>query len=213
MPNAPFLRPTTLQQLRTFLGQAGAPLAPWTSFDEVLNHLVALVHARRDDPRFFAQLSPFLEELRVNAARGEAGLAAPDAELLGRATVESIVSELREKLRGAPERASPSTLRALLAEGAAPLLFLALLTTAVTGCTQSETSPTGVSDRSGTAAPLPAPPTPAAIPADASVTTDAMVEMFRQKSPQEAAAWLEGMVDAGMKKFSRPVPLYKGVSL
>lgn len=232
MPAAAYLRPTALQQLRGFLHEHGAALEPWSGAEEVLDRLVSLLQARRDDPAFFARLAPFLEELRAGAARGETGLPAPDAETLSRATVESVIEELQETLRAAPANASPSLLRSLLGERAAPLLCLALLSTGLSACTQrpdpEPSAEPGV--------PAPPPPTPlkapeAAASPDAAASTDALIELFREKSPQEAAKALEQILDAGTppdllrRPKTKPPPLrqrdlgrnsvmlYKGVAL
>lgn len=218
----PYLRPTALQQLRSFLELHGAAVPPWSGFDEVRDALFSLLHTRRRDPEFFSGLSPFLESLRANAARGDAGLPAPEAELLGRETVESIVSQMQRTLAGAPDDATPSLLRSMLADSAAPLLCVALMTAALTGCASNDASPpvvTGSTD--GQALPPPhASPSPS--PADAG-TTDAMVKLFRDSSPADAAAALERMLDAGAPPPRRPrrppppyggaVPLYKGVRI
>lgn len=218
-----YLRPTALQHIRAFLSGHGADVPPWSSSHEAMDALLGLLHERRGDDAFFARLAPFLDELRAGAARGSAGLAAGDAEVLGGATIESIVSELRDGLRRAPAGASPSALRSLIGDRAAPLVCLALLASGLTGCTQQAAGP-GASAEPGTpppVAPPVAPPVqPKAEPPDAAVpaSTDALVEMFRSASPQEAAKALEKAADAGARKRSAiemfgPRPAYKGVEL
>lgn len=221
----PFLRPTALQQIRGFLAESGAALPPWSSSDEAMDELVALLHERRGDDAFYARLSPFLEELRSSAIRGESGLAARDAELLGRSTVESIVAELRDGLRRAPAGAAPSLLKSLIGERAAPLLCLALFSSGLSACTQpaSPSAQTSPSEPGVPGAPTPTPTPPAA----QSGSTDALVDMFKNKSPEEVAKELERAVDAGRsppEDFNRKrkaiqnfgdnsVALYKGVNL
>jgi len=204
MSTQPWLRPTVLQQLRGFLAESGVSQPPWTSFDQVMDALLALLHDRRDDAAFFARLAPFLEELRSGAARGEAGLPARQAEILEQASLETLIADLRGALRAAPRGIATPALRAQLAARAAPLLCLTLLVTALTGCTDK---PASDNDRSGVAAESPvaatvAAPTaaPVAAPVAAGLTTDAMVEMFKNQSPEQTARWLEQQMnrpDAG----------------
>jgi hypothetical protein len=207
MEPSPFLRPTALQQMRGFLAESGATLPPWSGSGEVMDELVSLLYARRDDGAFFARLTPFLEDLRATAAQGESGLPARDAEVLSRATVESMVADLRERLRSAPRGASAPLLRSLVGERGATLLCLALLASGVSACTQ-ESAPRPASEP-GTANPVgalpvvplkklaPPPPENRAPPG----STDKLVEVFRQKSPEEAAKVLEQVLDA-----STPAP-------
>ena len=231
MEPTPFLRPTALQQIRGFLAESDAGLPPWSSSDEALDTLVGQLHSRSGDDAFFARLTPFLEELRAGAARGEAGLASPDAELLGRTTIESMVAELRAGLRRAPAGTSPSILRSLLGERAAPLLCLALLATGLSACTQpagngSSSAEPGTPPPAGPTNAVPTPPPPTA--GAAAPATDALVEMFKTRTPQEAAQELERVLDAGTPAAPSPekpkpqiirdfgsnsVALYKGVQL
>ncbi|HEY3445218.1 MAG TPA: hypothetical protein VGK67_02595 [Myxococcales bacterium] len=244
MEPTPFLRPTSLQQMRGFLAESDAVLPPWSSADEVMDGLAALLHERRGDDAFFARLAPFLEELRDNAARGKSALAARDAELLSQATVESMVRELRDSLGRAPSGAAPSIIRRLVGERAVPLLCLALLTSGLSGCTQPA-DPTSAAGEPGTpaatpvrpSAPVGAEPAAAAAAAEPGTPTpptakqieggtDALVEMFKTKSPQEAAQELEKAIDAGRPQpkeqpkrkpnqnfGANSVALYKGVNL
>lgn len=238
--SVPHLRPTALQQMRGFLAQFGAELPPWSSSDEVMDLLAALLNDHRDDDAFFARLTPFLEELRDNAARGLVGLPARDAELLSRATVDSLVAELREGLTKAPSGAAPSMIRSLLGERAAPLLCLALISAGLTACTPKTepNSPGEPGTPSASSAPAawggPAPaepgtPPPAAQPKPIEGSPDALVEVFKTKTPEEAAKALEQILDAGNPmpdaaaakpaQKARPtidpmsVTLYKGVIL
>jgi len=235
MEPTPFLRPTALQHMRGFLAESGTDLPPWSSSDEVMDELVSLLHLHRGDDAFFARLVPFLEELRDHASRGVAGLTARDAEVLSRATVESLVDELRTRLRGSARSASTSIVCSVLGERASRLLCLALLSSGLAACTQrpGDSAPTAAEPGNLTppateVAPAepPAPP-PAPIPAaavaapagaDASAASaDALVEMFKTKSPQEAAQELERALDAGSPEVPRPIrenhARYKGVSL
>ncbi len=198
MAPRPYLRPTTLQQLRTFLEESGSPVPPWTGFDEVFEAVLALLHRRRDDAAFFARLAPFLEELRANAARGEAGLPTRDAEILGEATLEGLLADLQAALRSTPRELSAGALRGQLASRAAPLLCLTLLASALSGCPDRSAVE---SDGPGVPAPVASAPAQAgasgaasAASGDAGVTTDAMVEMFKNQSPEETASWLERLL-------------------
>ena len=193
MEPTPFLRPTALQQMRGFLTESGAPLPPWSSSDQVMDELAELLHTHCDDGAFFARLTPFLEELRASAARGEAGLPARDAELLSRATVESMVAELRAQLRKAPRGASASILRSLIGERAAPLLCLALVASGVSAC--NAPPPPTIEPRSSSP---PVEPKKGSPPPTAPGSTDALVEMFKKSSPEAAAKALERAMDAGV---------------
>jgi len=223
METTPFLRPTALQQLRGFLAESGAGLPPWSTSDEVMDELVGLLHSRRGDPAFFTRLTPFIEELRDHAQRGQSGLAAHDAEVLSRASVESIVEELQTRLRGASRSTSAAVVCSVIGDKAARLLCLALLSSGLVACTQPS-SDSSTSAEPGTPAPVPTPPTPrppappvVAAPAGG---TDALVEMFKNKSPQEAAGELERAMDAGKSpgldqplRDPKNAPRYKGVDL
>ncbi|HEY3445216.1 MAG TPA: hypothetical protein VGK67_02585 [Myxococcales bacterium] len=203
MQTTPYLRPTALQHMRGFLAEFGAGLPPWSTSDEVLNELVGLLHVHRDDDAFFARLAPFIQDLREHAQRGEAGLTARDAEVLSRSTVESIVEELQARLRGASRSASSSIVSALIGDRAARLLCLALLSSGLVACTQPA-APSTTPAEPGTPAPTPTPTQAKAAdpqPAVAPESTDALVQMFKEKSPQEAAKALEATFDA-----SEPVP-------
>ncbi|HEY3445219.1 MAG TPA: hypothetical protein VGK67_02600 [Myxococcales bacterium] len=184
----------------------------------MLDALVSLFHARRDDSAFFERLTPFLAALRESAAAGESGLPARDAEVLSQATVESLVEELRARLRTAPRGATAAILRSLIGERTAALLSLALLAAGASGCTPSSTP--APSNEPGTAAtpiaPLPvvplkqlAPPPPP----QKAVSRDQLVEMFKQKSAEEAAKALEKAFDASTPgPAPADMPKYKGVN-
>lgn len=212
----PYLRPTTLQQLRTFLEESGSPVPPWTGFDEVFEAVLALLHRRRDDAAFFARLAPFLEELRVNAARGDAGLPARDAEILGEATIEGLLAELQGALRATREP-SAGVLRGQLASRGAPLLCLTLLATALSGCLDRSAM---AAEGDGPGVPAPASSAPAqpgasgaAVSGDAGVTTDAMVEMFKNQSPEETASWLERLLKRAPPPAEQPSGGRSGVQI
>ncbi|HEY3445217.1 MAG TPA: hypothetical protein VGK67_02590 [Myxococcales bacterium] len=243
MDPTPFLRPTALQHMRGFLAQSGAELPPWSTSDQVMDELVGLLHLHRGDDAFFARLVPFLEELREHASRGDAGLTAKDAEVLSRATVEAIVGELQAQLRTASRSASAKIVPALLGQQASRLLCLALLSSGLAACTQRPAED-GAAGEPGTAAPLGTKPGTGSLPAPSSEPgtpvpppakpveggTDALVEMFKAKTPQEAAKALERALDAGTppdaakaKPRVKPevivdpgiggIPTYKGVNL
>lgn len=219
----PFLRPTSLQQMRRFLAESGARLPPWSESDHVLEELVSLFHARRDDSAFFARLTPFLSALRESAARGESGLPTKDAEVLSQATVESLVEELRATLRSAPAGAPKSFLRSLIGERTAALMSLALLAAGVTGCSKSEPPP---ADPQPVALPPTLPVRPPSQRVDgpsagsgpvAAGKPDQLVEMFKNKTPEETAKALEKAFDASTPAAPAPTPAdmpkYKGVCI
>lgn len=225
---SPYLRPTALQHLRGFLAQSGAALPPWATRDEVMDELVSLLHLHRGDDAFFARLVPFVEELRDHAARGAAGLTSMDAEVLSRSTIESLVDELQGQLRTATRSASARIVPALLGQQACRLLCLALLSSGLAACTQRPAddgagepgTPNPLSAKPRTAMPPSTEPgtVPPPAPAPTNATPDALVEMFKNKSPAEAAKELERVLDAGQKQPVAPIeptprPAYKGVEL
>ncbi|MGC4118966.1 MAG: hypothetical protein QM765_31240 [Myxococcales bacterium] len=191
-----------------------------------MDELVGQLHAHRGDEVFFARLHPFIQELRELAARGEAGLTARDAEVLSRSTVESLVEEIQTKLRGATRSATSSILTSIMGDRPARLLCLALLSSGLVACTDATVRPTTAApslpaQEALAAQPQPTPPAspPIAPPAAAAPGTDPLVEMFKNKSPQEVAGELEKAFDAGVPTpNSRPrpnpnanKPRYKGV--
>ncbi|MGC4118967.1 MAG: hypothetical protein QM765_31245 [Myxococcales bacterium] len=190
-----------------------------------MDELSSLLHLHRGDDAFFRRLVPFVAELRELASQNASGLTAQDAEVLSRATVESIVDELQAQLRGASRSASATIVPALLGPRASRLLCLALLSSGLAACTQRP-SDDGSAGEPGTRSPVATKPAPIAAPpysepgtalAPAVVDTpDALVEMFKNKSPAEAAQELERVLDAGRKQSVRPIepkprPAYKGV--
>ncbi|MBW2454370.1 MAG: hypothetical protein JRI68_07660 [Deltaproteobacteria bacterium] len=98
--NAPAIKPTITQRVRTFLASHGAPLAPWASLDETYAQLYALLRRRKDDPTFWDPLAKLLQEIIDSAVDPQRlkKLAAPQAELLASWDVDELVRNLRGAL-------------------------------------------------------------------------------------------------------------------
>ena len=157
MARTPYLRPTTIQRVRSFLEQASVPVPAWTSSEAVLEALWTTLRRRRDDAALWARLAGLLGELERDLAAGQGGarLAHPSADPLGGERAAALVAELREALAASEEpSAGRGAARRGLSRLSAPLVACLLL---LAGACRTEGAP------ASTAADVPAPPPPPAL--------------------------------------------------
>ncbi len=235
MTEAQFARPTTTQRIRTFLSSHGERLPVCSTVDEARDSLIELLHSRRNDTAFWDSLRILATTLHGDRARGHDGLIAPEAEVLSDRQIADLLGALQAALGAAKD--SGRTASAFFRQtGAAGMACITMIATAfLMGCDrQPAETPVRISAEAGIAnAPASAP-----IPeVDASVAApDALDELFRDGSPDQIAAQLEAMIEAGLDSsvaknpdasatsrkrpskdngstISIPVPLYKGVTV
>ncbi|MBI5489370.1 MAG: hypothetical protein HY905_18705 [Deltaproteobacteria bacterium] len=218
MQNEPYLRPTVTQRLRGFLRQAGEPLPAWATLDDVMDELWAALHAWRDDPAFWQGFGGLVAELRADAARDpRIGLADPSAELLGRARVEDLVTELQRALCRLPSRPEPGALRRALPRLSAPLAACLLLLGGGLACKRSATGNGATTDVA------PPPPALSAYVEQSALTEDQkaalracvpglapqrhtdLTALFRDATPEQIARTLEAMLEPG-EECGLPAP-------
>jgi len=236
MQTMPFLRPTVIQHLRAFLADHD-PIPPWSTSGDVLDHLHGLLHARRDDPAFWARLRDLSKDMQSDVTRGRSvGLPAREAEVLSEQQIATLLDELHAAMRSNGHRHGPGAMRDLLAGRSAALAAcVSLLAAALaSGCNpRSPEGPIAQDGASITADPVQTAATDASAPQGA----DALVQLFRDGSPEDIARQLEAMVDGGVnavidgaareggprpvvgnnqpprpKPTVQPVPRYKGVT-
>jgi len=99
---------TVTQKLRLFLARSGQAVAPWSSVEEVMDRLYALLYDRREQDGIWHDLAALLDSLQ-SETRGV--LAAPDAEILPRTRVDSLVAELRRAVRASVEAPAAGAMR------------------------------------------------------------------------------------------------------
>jgi hypothetical protein len=99
---------TVTQKLRLFLARSGQVVAPWSSVDEVMDHLYALLYERRAQDGLWQDLAALLDSLQ---SERHGALAAPDAEILSRARVDSLVTELRRAMWASQEAPAAGAMR------------------------------------------------------------------------------------------------------
>jgi len=130
--NAPAIKPTTTQRVRSFLAQHGTPIRPWASLGETYAQLYALLRQRKNDPTFWEPLAQLLQEVIDSAVDPQRPnkLAAPQAELLASWDVDELVQALREALP--PD--DPADDLKPDAPGAALSQFTGQLSVAMLGC-------------------------------------------------------------------------------
>jgi hypothetical protein len=130
--------PTTLQQIRDFLRRENAAPPPWTRPEGSVEALYDLLRLRRDDERFWASLKDLasrLEDRRFDAARLGA------CEVLGHATLDRLLDDLRASLDAPGKPRLPDWLRSGVS-AAALMAFLVLGT--ATACAPAD--PAGTED-------------------------------------------------------------------
>ena len=223
MENHAHLRPTATQRVRGFLAGAGTSPPPWASASQVMDELLSLLHARRDDAATWSSLAGLLAALRADVSRGTDGLATPEAEVLPERAIADVIAELQAALRGSPEPPGPGAAQRMMATHGGPLLAcLLLLGAAEAGCTKApEAGPPAVTQPARPDAARTAPPPDASL-----------AQVFRDGSPEQVARKLEAMLDAAPPDASSPpdaarkkphprvlvpheraVPAYKGITL
>jgi hypothetical protein len=208
MPHTAHLRPTVIQRLRAFLEAGGQGLAPWSSFDDVMDRLRDVLHERRDQAGTWTELECLIEELQRDALHTQ-GLAAPEAEVLSRSKIAEIVQELRAATNGSSSSAkgNGAAKRFLSDRTAAAMACLTLLGTAfVAACGSSDTGPVGQAGGS----------TGGSGGVDDSGVQDALTDLFRDGSPDDIASQLEAMVndaaaEDGGGGTGGMAPAYKGI--
>jgi hypothetical protein len=212
--------------MRTFLLDHD-PIPAWSSSTDVRDHLLAMLYARRDDVAFWTGLRELAAELRLDLRKGRShGLPARDAEVFSDYEIEGVLEELRAALRSNDRAKGGDAARSLLRSGSPALIAcMAVLGAAMApACTPAPASqPAQVISAD--------PARTQSADASADVSGDALVELFRDGSPQDIAKVLEAMVegsadaapDAGARKVGtqsqyrpppRPVavPRYKGIT-
>ena len=204
---------TVTQKLRRFLACSGQAVPPWSSVEEVMDRVYGLLYERREQADLWEHLAALLDLIQREA--GEM-LAAPDAEILSQARMATLVADLRHAMHASVEAPVAGAMRRFaLGKSATVLACLALLTAGVSlGCGP------------GTSCAKEKPPVLAMVGSEAeSATTvstsgDALMDLFRDGSPEDIAAELEAGLSASPKgpkspkkpKRPMPTPLYKGVS-
>ena len=100
---------TITHRVRTFLGQQGAAIEPWSGLDATYSSLHALLERRRDDPTLWGPLEQLLREVQEAATdpKAERRLAAPAAELLSSWDAAELAASLRRALSDAAQAAAP----------------------------------------------------------------------------------------------------------
>jgi hypothetical protein len=213
MATTPYLQPTTIQRVRSFLEQAAVPLPAWTGTDAVLEALWTTLRRRRDDPVLWARLAALIEVLERDVAAGQGGarLAHPSADPLAGERAAALVAELREALGTSDE---PSTGRGAARRGmtrlSAPLVACLLL---LAGACTKESAPVSTA----TDAP---PPPPAAVTLEQQLAAADLPDdvraplascftgieatqrrdleaLFRDQPPEEIARALEALLQPG----------------
>jgi hypothetical protein len=128
---------TITQKLRLFLARSGQAVAPWSSGDEVMDRLYGLLYDRREQDGLWHDLAALLDSLQ-SEARGM--LASPEAEILPRARVDSLVAELRRAMRASLEAPAAGAMRRFsVGKSAGVSACIALLAATFSlGCGSSE---------------------------------------------------------------------------
>jgi hypothetical protein len=234
MQNTPYLRPTVIQHLRSFFAGQD-PIPPWSTSGDVLDHLYGLLHARRDDAVFWRRLRELAQDLQTDLRRGRAqGLAAREAEVLTDPQIADLLDELHAAMRTNGHRSGPGAMRDLLAGRSAALAACVTVLGAAMAMGCNPRPPESATSQDSPVISADPAQTPA-LDASASTTPDALVQLFRDGSPDDIAAKLEAMVDGGVnaiidtsreagrpivgnnppprpRPVVQPVPRYKGVT-
>jgi outer membrane biosynthesis protein TonB len=87
---------TVTQKLRLFLARSGQPVAPWSSVEEVMDRLYGLLYERREQDGLWLDLAALLDSIQAETSWL---LASPDAEILSRSRVATLVAELGRAVR------------------------------------------------------------------------------------------------------------------
>jgi hypothetical protein len=212
---------TVTHKLRLFRARSGQVVAPWSSVEEVMDHLYGLLYAWQEQESLWADLAVLLDSIQSET---RCLLTAPDAEILSQSRVDALVAELRRALRASAEAPAAGAMRRFaLGKNVGVLACLALLTAGFSlGCGPR------TSHADGRSAVAPSPPVHAASSGSgdqaapiASTSGDALMDLFRDDSPADIAAELEASLSAKPKEPKHPkhpkhpgtpVPVYKGIS-
>lgn len=141
---------TVTQKLRIFLARSGQAVAPWSSIEEVMDRLYALLYDRREHEGVWRELAALLDSIQSET---HGMLPAPDAEILSRSRVDALVAELRRAVRASVEAPAAGAMRRFaLGKSASVLACIALLATGFSlGCGSSSESKPDVGGKADTA--------------------------------------------------------------
>jgi hypothetical protein len=141
---------TVTQKLRIFLARSGQAVAPWSSVEEVMDRLYALLYDRREHEGVWRELAALLDSIQSET---HGMLPAPDAEILSRSRVDTLVAELRRAVRASAEAPAAGAMRRFaLGKSASVLACIALLAAGFSlGCGSSSESKPDVGGKADTA--------------------------------------------------------------
>ena len=141
---------TVTQKLRIFLARSGQAVAPWSSVEEVMDRLYALLYDRREHEGVWRELAALLDSIQSET---HGMLPAPDAEILSRSRVDALVAELRRAVRASVEAPAAGAMRRFaLGKSASVLACIALLAAGFSlGCGSSSESQPDVGGKADTA--------------------------------------------------------------
>jgi hypothetical protein len=180
---------TVTQKLRLFLARSGQQVAPWSGVEEVMDRLYGLLYERREQQGLWNDLVALLDSIQCET-RGI--LAAPDAEILSRSRVDTLVAELRRAVRASAEAPAAGAMRRFaLGKSASVLACIALLAAGFSlgcGSSSSNTDVGSVAETRPTPDTAPSGAKDAAAP-DAAVSgaNDAVVADASTSEPKDVA--------------------------
>jgi len=204
MTASPYLRPTVTQRVRLFLDDVGEKVPPWTDVDGTMDALWGILQARQDDPRFWARLEALVESLRRDVEAGRrSGLPDAQAEILDEKRVGDLVARLRQAVRHSSRDAAPGAMRRFTRGLAAPIMGCVMLlgaAFAAVGCEENKTDAQAkleayVDDSSLTQGEKDELKT--CFRGLSEQRKDELVDLFKTRSPEEIAAYLEGLLQPG----------------
>ena len=210
MSEQAYLRPTATQKIRTFFNDVGEPVPPWTGFDEVMDHMFAVLYARRDDDAFWKSAETLIESLRSGHLGGKAnGLPDPKAEILPGDKIDAIVAELQAAVQRSRQRPGKGVMKKFVQGLSAPLMGCVLMMGAAfaTGCDKGESDAAAklnqyVDDSSISAVDKDA--LKACFNGWTDTQKQSLVDLFSSQSPEQIATALEAMLDPGGQCYSAP---------
>jgi hypothetical protein len=187
---------TVTQKLRLFLARLGQPVAPWSSIEEVMDRLYGLLYERREQDGLWQDLAVLLDSIQ---AETRWLLASPDAEILSRSRVATLVAELGRAVRASIETPRAGAMRRFaVGKSAGVAACIALLAASFSlGCGSSNsnadnepdasrTSDTATTPQQDTAPKLPVDTAPVQSP-DVNVKTDSPRPDSAPKLPVDTA--------------------------